>query len=256
MGSRIAGVDEAGRGPWAGPVVAAAVVLRRRRLSVRIDDSKRLTASQRLRAFEAISENAEVGVGIVCAQEIDRRNILQATLLAMAEAIQQLPRVPKLVLVDGRDAPPSCIPCRPIVHGDQRSYVISCASIVAKVLRDRLMTFYDTLYPHYQFSRHKGYGTTLHRQALQMWGPCILHRLTFNPVAQSSIDFASPHHLMGFAAGKPPLRSSLLAIRQVAETGLRNLSARPGKHPMGRTRGGSTILTSSDGPSARGAIPP
>jgi ribonuclease HII len=179
---RIAGVDEAGRGPWAGPVVAAAVILHERRLPVRIDDSKRLTSRQRERAFHVILERAEVGFGIICAQEIDRRNILRATLLAMAEAVADLPAPPDLVFVDGHVAPPIAVPCWPILHGDQRVYIISCASIMAKVLRDRLMTFYHELEPHYEFHRHKGYGTALHARRLSEHGPCILHRRSFRPV--------------------------------------------------------------------------
>ena len=183
-GRHIAGVDEAGRGPWAGPVVAAAVILRTSSLSVRIDDSKRLSLAQRTRAFKVILDHAEVGVGIVCAEEIDRRNILQATLLAMQEAILDLPQVPDLVLVDGTVAPPLDMPCQPIVHGDQRSYVISCASIIAKVLRDRLMDFYHELDPRYAFNRHKGYGTALHALRLNDWGPSLWHRRTFRPVME------------------------------------------------------------------------
>ena len=184
--SRIAGVDEAGRGSWAGPVVAAAVILRRRRLAVRIDDSKRLTPLARERAYEVILTHADVGVGIVSAQEIDRRNILHATLLAMREAVEDLPMAADLILVDGRDVPAVSSPCWPVVHGDRLSYVISCASIVAKVVRDRLMAFYHELYPEYAFHQHKGYGTMLHAQCLQQFGPSVLHRWTFHPIRNLS----------------------------------------------------------------------
>ena len=175
-------MDEAGRGPWAGPVVAAAVILHRRRLAVPIDDSKRLTGRQRARAFDVIARHADVGFGIVCAQAIDRHNILRATLLAMQEAVADLSRPPDLVLVDGPLAPPVPQRCWPIIHGDRRSYVISCASIMAKVLRDRLMEFYHDLYPAYAFHRHKGYGTALHAQRLGQWGPSVLHRHSFRPI--------------------------------------------------------------------------
>ena len=181
-------MDEAGRGPWAGPVVAAAVVLphgwgsRRARLPVRIDDSKALTARQRDRAFECILRCAQVGVGLACAEEIDQRNILQATLLAMARAIGDLPIHPELILVDGPAAPHVEIPCWPVIHGDAVSRVIACASIVAKVTRDRLMRFYHRLLPHYAFDEHKGYGTSRHRLALTQWGPSPLHRLSFQPI--------------------------------------------------------------------------
>ena len=191
----MAGVDEAGRGPWAGPVVAAAVILHRRRLSVRIDDSKRLTANQRERAFRTILEHADVGFGIVCAQQIDQLNILQASLTAMRQAIEDLPRPPALVLVDGPIVPRITIPCRPIIHGDRREYVISCASIMAKVLRDRLMAFYHRLDPAYAFHRHKGYGTPLHAARLSLCGPSVFHRRTFRPVRDvvAAQEPQSPH---------------------------------------------------------------
>jgi ribonuclease HII len=179
---RIAGVDEAGRGPWAGPVVAAAVILRRIPLPVRVDDSKRLTALQRQTAFRWILRCADIGVGIVCAQTIDRSNILHATLLAMRQALEDLAVAPDLVLIDGQFAPVCDVPCRPIVHGDQRCYSISCASIVAKVVRDDLMQFYHHLYPAYGFQRHKGYGTPEHAAALAAQGPSFLHRRSFRPV--------------------------------------------------------------------------
>ena len=182
---RIAGVDEAGRGPWAGPVVASAVVLRRARLSVRIDDSKRLTPAQRERAFQVILEHADVGFGIACAEEIDHHRILRATLLAMQRAIDDLPCRADLVLVDGPISPPTVRPCWPVIHGDQRSYVIGCASIMAKVLRDRLMAFYDRLAPQYAFQQHKGYGTSLHLQRLHAFGPSLFHRQSFRPVLEA-----------------------------------------------------------------------
>lgn len=181
----IAGIDEAGRGPWAGPVVAAAVVLQRHPLPVRIDDSKRLTPRQRAHAYSIILQYAEIGVGIVCAGEIDRHNILQATFRAMHEAVRGLPALPDLALVDGHLLPPLPVPCRAIIGGDASVYEISCASIVAKVIRDRLMEFYDGLYPGFGFCRHKGYGTALHSERLRALGPCLLHRKTFQPIAEA-----------------------------------------------------------------------
>src|SRR3989338_6314344 len=204
----IAGVDEAGRGPWAGPVVGAAVVLphgwgsRRARLPVRIDDSKALTARQRDRAFECILRCAQVGVGLACAEEIDQRNILQATLLAMARAIGDLPIHPELILVDGPAAPHVEIPCWPVIHGDAVSRVIACASIVAKVTRDRLMRFYHRLLPHYAFDEHKGYGTSRHRLALTQWGPSLLHRLSFRPVTLATRPAAPPSPPFCFVCAK------------------------------------------------------
>ena len=177
-------MDEAGRGPWAGPVVAAAVVLRTARLPVRIDDSKRLTAAQRERAFRAILDHADVGFGIVCADRIDRENILQATLSAMRDALDDLSMDLDLVVVDGPVAPPVDIPCWPLVRGDQRSYIIGCASIMAKVLRDALMDFYHGLMPRYAFNRHKGYGTALHAARLNAFGPSALHRQSFRPILE------------------------------------------------------------------------
>ena len=184
----MAGVDEAGRGPWAGPVVAAAVILRRTRLRVRIDDSKRLTPLQRARAFDMILRHAEVGFGVVCASEIDRRNILQATLLAMRTAVLDLGEGPDLVLVDGPIAPPVAGPCWPIIQGDRLSYPIACASIMAKVLRDDCMAFYHELEPRYAFHRHKGYGTPLHALRLRRYGPSLFHRQSFRPVAGAAAD--------------------------------------------------------------------
>lgn len=173
--------------------MAAAVVIRTRPLpvypvprkpwyGVRIDDSKRLTRTQREEAFPVILERAEVGIGIVCARAIDEWNILQATFLAMQEAIHDLPDPPDLVLVDGPRAPDVPMPCWPLIHGDQRSHVISCASIVAKVVRDRLMAFYHELDPRYAFSQHKGYGTALHAMRLKAHGPSVFHRRSFRPL--------------------------------------------------------------------------
>lgn len=189
-------MDEAGRGPWAGPVVAAAVVLDRERLPVRIDDSKRLSPHQRAQAFEVILRHAEIGLGIACAEEVDRRNILQATLLAMREAVLDLPHPPDVVLVDGHLAPPLAVPCWPIIQGDRLSYVIACASIIAKEFRDRLMAFYHNLEPRYAFHLHKGYGTTLHAARLRAHGPSLFHRRTFRPVldALTQGEPASPAH--------------------------------------------------------------
>lgn len=179
---RIAGVDEAGRGPWAGPVVAAAVVLQSMSLSVRIDDSKRLSPRQRATAFEYLIEHAQCGVGIVSAQEIDNRNILQATFLAMQKAINELVSPPDLILVDGNLPVPGDIPCWPIVRGDSKSLSIASASIIAKVVRDEIMEFYDDLFPEYFFKRHKGYGTPEHSNTLGRFGPSLLHRFSFAPV--------------------------------------------------------------------------
>ncbi|MBI4342579.1 MAG: ribonuclease HII [Candidatus Omnitrophica bacterium] len=189
---RIGGIDEAGRGPWAGPVVAAAVILRSRPQGVRIDDSKRLTARQRERAYAVILRCADVGIGLASPEEIDHLNILQATLMAMRRAILDLPAPPDVLLIDGTIAPAVPIPCRPIAHGDRLSEVIGCASIVAKVVRDRLMHFYHDLLPQYAFDQHKGYGTPLHTERLRQFGPSLLHRLTFEPVRRSAAPGMEP----------------------------------------------------------------
>ena len=166
-------------------MVAAAVILRKAPLPVRIDDSKRLTPAQRERAFEIILDSAEVGFGIVCAERIDERNILRASLEAMRWAVEDLPHPADFLLVDGLSAPPLSTPCWPLVRGDRRSYVIACASIMAKVLRDRLMTFYHQLVPDYAFDLHKGYGTSLHAARLRDHGPSVFHRRSFRPVLEA-----------------------------------------------------------------------
>ncbi|MBI3010089.1 MAG: ribonuclease HII [Candidatus Omnitrophica bacterium] len=182
--NRIAGIDEAGRGPWAGPVVASAVILKRRKLPVRIDDSKRLTPRHRACAFAVILRHAEVGFGIVCAKEIDRLNILQASLLAMTKAVEDLPSAAEFALVDGTIPPVLSIPCWTIIEGDRKSYLIGCASIMAKVLRDELMAFYHQLAPDYGFLSHKGYGTPEHIACLSRQGPSFFHRRGFRPIAE------------------------------------------------------------------------
>lgn len=189
----IAGVDEAGRGPLAGPVVAAAVILPPEPLIEGIDDSKKLTPKRRQTLALRILENAEaVGLGLADADLIDSMNILKATELAMSCALCGLGCQPALVLVDGPRAP-GMVPdnCRnsilkPVVDGDARSYSIAAASIVAKCIRDSLMGQYDRQYPGYGFARHKGYGTREHLDRLAKMGPCRIHRQSFAPVAARS----------------------------------------------------------------------
>ena len=182
----LAGVDEAGVGSWAGPVVAAAVILPRgHQFSIRIDDSKRLSAIQRQRAYPEILAHACVGVGIVSAASIDATNIRRATLLAMQQAVAHLQTTPTFVLIDGTAAPELPMPTRCLINGDQLHRSISCASIIAKVTRDRLMEAYHRMFPAYQLHRHKGYGTDEHQRALAEYGPSFIHRLSFAPVAAS-----------------------------------------------------------------------
>ncbi|WP_090671926.1 ribonuclease HII [Aureimonas jatrophae] len=181
--SPVCGVDEAGRGPLAGPVVAAAVILDRQIVPDGIGDSKTLTASQREAVFRDILRHAEVGFAYVSASEIDRLNIRRATLLAMRRAVAALPRRPAMVLVDGRDTPPGLMqPARAVVGGDALSLSIGAASIVAKVMRDRVMREIDRQDGRYGFARHMGYPTVEHRLALERHGPSPYHRMTFGPL--------------------------------------------------------------------------
>lgn len=178
----ICGIDEAGRGPWAGPVVAAAVVLNPDHIPAGLHDSKKLKEAQREALFDPIMASARVGIGIAGADRIDRDNILQATFWAMQQALSQIDGV-ALALVDGNRAPK--LPCQvqTIVEGDAKSLSIAAASIIAKVTRDRIMLTHDVTYPQYGFARHKGYGTPFHKEALTRHGPCPLHRKSFKPVA-------------------------------------------------------------------------
>ena len=176
----VAGVDEAGRGPLAGPVVAAAVIIAPDRRIKGLADSKVLTPEQREALFHAISERAVgVGVGMIDHETIDRVNILQATRLAMAEALAHLTLRPDLVITDFVALRDLACPQKNLVDGDARCATVAAASIVAKVTRDRLMVEADQRFPEYGFARHKGYATPEHLAALDRWGPCPLHRRTF-----------------------------------------------------------------------------
>jgi ribonuclease HII len=181
--ARVAGIDEAGRGPLAGPVVAAAVVIAPDRRIKRLADSKVLTPERREELFTTIHQRAvAVGVGIVDQLTIDRINILEATRLAMKLALQNLSVVPELVITDFvalRDLP---CPQKNLVDGDARCATVAAASIVAKVTRDRIMAEADKQFPEYGFARHKGYGTPDHLAALDRYGPCALHRRSFSGV--------------------------------------------------------------------------
>lgn len=180
---RIAGLDEAGRGPLAGPVVAAAVILPRRCMLAGLDDSKQIDESDRVRLFAEIVRRA-IGIGIGSANEaeIDRFNILEATRLAMRRALQALPLVPDFLLLDALTLPGLSVRQRPIIKGDGLSCSIAAASIIAKVTRDRLMIEYHRWYPQYNFAEHKGYSTPQHLRLLREHGPCAIHRCTYAPV--------------------------------------------------------------------------
>jgi ribonuclease HII len=193
---RIAGLDEAGRGPLAGPVVAAAVVLPRRCSLAGLDDSKLVGEPDRVRLFAEIVRRAiGIGIGSASEAEIDRLNILEATRLAMRRAVQALPLSPDFLLLDAVTIPGLCVPQRPIINGDGLSCSIAAASIIAKVTRDRFMIEYHRWYPQYNFAEHKGYSTPEHLRLLRQHGPCPIHRCTFAPVQ---------HLLSGNAPGFPP----------------------------------------------------
>ncbi len=181
-GGPICGVDEAGRGPWAGPVVAAAVVFDPDNIPTGIADSKALDAEAREALYPRIMATAQVGVGIADVHRIDRDNILNATLWAMAEAVAALPAKPRLALIDGNKAPRLNCLTRTIVKGDAKCLSIAAASIIAKVTRDRLMIATARTYPGYGFESHKGYGTPEHRLAIDRLGVTDIHRRSFKPV--------------------------------------------------------------------------
>jgi len=181
-GGPIAGVDEAGRGPLAGPVVAAAVVLDPAFISDGIADSKALDAKSRQSVYQAIVATAQVGIGVAGVDRIDSDNILNASLWAMAQAVARLDCRPRLVLVDGNKVPNVDCSTRAIVQGDAKCLSIAAASIVAKVVRDAMMAELARDYPHYGFDRHKGYGTREHHEAIARHGVTPHHRRSFRPV--------------------------------------------------------------------------
>ena len=180
-----AGVDEAGRGPLAGPVVAAAVIFPAKINIVGLDDSKKLSPKKREELYPQIQAEAiAYGVAIVSREVIDEINILQASRLAMKKAVEQLQPVPDLLLIDGNQKIDSTLDQWAIVKGDSKSLSIAAASVLAKVTRDRIMEDYHKLYPQYEFHRHKGYGTKLHRALIEEHGPCPIHRNTFKGVSE------------------------------------------------------------------------
>ena len=184
--SLVAGVDEAGRGPLAGPVVASCVVFPSGTVIPGLKDSKALSAKQRESLLEPIERNAVCfATGIVEADEIDRINILQAALKAMKIAVSKLTPSPHLLMIDGNMKIDSFLPQVPIVKGDARSQSVAAASVIAKVTRDRIMQAFHVRYPHYGFDRNKGYGTKEHLEALKAHGHCPIHRLTFRGVVRT-----------------------------------------------------------------------
>jgi ribonuclease HII len=185
----VAGIDEAGRGPWAGPVVAAAVILEEKSLppeiAARLDDSKALSAAARNEMFALLPLYGLIGVGEASVAEIDEHNILRATFMAMARAVRRLPVAPAMALVDGNRAPELPCPVRTVVKGDSLSLSIAAASIVAKVTRDRLMAGLARAHPGYGWERNAGYGTAEHQAALRRLGITPHHRQSFRPIFES-----------------------------------------------------------------------
>ena len=183
--SAVAGIDEAGRGPLAGPVVAAAVVLPDNFQLDGLTDSKKLSEKKREEFFPIIRQQARAyGIGLASAAEVDRLNILQATLLAMQRALEKIQGVADYLLIDGITPLPVALPQQTLKKGDSRSLSIAAASVLAKVARDRVMVQLDQQYPGYGFAGHKGYGTLAHRQAIEAMGPVFPHRLTFAGVKE------------------------------------------------------------------------
>ncbi len=181
-GGPVAGIDEAGRGPWAGPVVAAAVILDPDRAPAGLDDSKRLSAPAREALFEQLRTSADVGVGIAAVARIDSDNILQATLWAMGRALEALARPPAAALVDGNRCPELPCPAEALVRGDGKAVSIAAASIIAKVTRDRIMAELAGRCPGYGWERNKGYGTRDHAEAIRQLGVTVHHRRSFRPI--------------------------------------------------------------------------
>lgn len=178
--SSICGVDEAGRGPLAGPVCAAAVILKPNDIIEGVNDSKKLTEKKREALFDIIKEKAiSYSIAFATVEEIKEINILNATMLAMKRAVEGLDVPSDYAIIDGNKTPNLNIPCESIVKGDAKSMSIAAASILAKVSRDRLLLEYAKQYPEYGFEKHKGYGTKVHTQAIREFGPCPVHRMSF-----------------------------------------------------------------------------
>ena len=178
----VAGVDEAGRGPLAGPVVCAAVILDPKNIPAGLNDSKKLSETKREALFAQIIECASYGIGMAEPEEIDRINVLAATMIAMQRAVVDLPKMPSAVLVDGNRAPDFSLPCETIIKGDAKSLSIAAASIIAKVTRDRIMKYAALRFSGYGFEGHKGYPTKAHQDGLMKLGTTSIHRRSYKPV--------------------------------------------------------------------------
>ena len=178
----IAGIDEAGRGPWAGPVFSASVILNEKNIPDGLNDSKKLSEKKRLSLYSSIYNFHFVGVGISSIEEIDSMNVLQATFLSMKRAVEDLNPQPEYILVDGNLDPGLNFKTKCIIKGDSISISIAAASVIAKVTRDNLMLKLDKEFPNYNWKKNKGYGTAEHRNALELHGPCKYHRKSFSPI--------------------------------------------------------------------------
>ncbi|MEM1192245.1 MAG: ribonuclease HII [Pseudomonadota bacterium] len=184
----VAGVDEAGRGPWAGPVVAAAVILNPNCTPAGIRDSKTLSERRRRDLSAALWKTARIGVGQASVEEIDRLNIARATMLAMTRSVANLPVPPSTCLIDGKHAPHLSCPAYPVIKGDGKSLSIAAASIIAKVVRDRMMKELSVTFPWYAWEKNKGYGVRAHRDGLERYGVTPHHRRSFAPIRELLID--------------------------------------------------------------------
>ena len=229
MSGPVAGVDEAGRGPLAGPVIAASVILERKRIPKGLDDSKKLTPARREALYAEIMDCAVVGVGEASVDEIDLLNIRQATHLAMARAVSALATAPTFALVDGNDAPALACPCETLVGGDGRSVSIAAASIVAKVTRDRLMAELHERHPGYGWNTNMGYSTEGHLAALNRLGPCAHHRRSFAPI-----------HKMLWSKNPPDFKCKHLIPQRLLTATRRRITL-----PLWTTRAGTWRASSS-----------
>jgi ribonuclease HII len=182
LGTIVAGVDEAGRGPWAGPVVASAVILNPDNIPAGINDSKKLSEKKRIMLYQEIINSSQVGIGIVSVQDIDKLNILQASLLAMQIAVNNLPVIPDMALIDGNKTPDLQCKSKAIINGDSLSLSIAAGSIIAKVTRDNIMQDLDKQFPQYDWKNNSGYGTKKHQEAINNHGITIHHRISFKPI--------------------------------------------------------------------------
>lgn len=191
---RVAGVDEAGMGPLAGPVAAAAVVVKERKFEEKIDDSKKLTEKRRQRAYLEIQKKCDVGIGLASIEEIDQFNIYQAGMMAMERAVGDLLPKPDYLLIDGKDKNVKLSIARDfLIRGDATSFSIACASIVAKVFRDTIMLQLHKKYPLYGFDKHKGYGTRMHLENIKTFGVCQAHRRSFKPCMEADQTIKKEH---------------------------------------------------------------